>query len=191
MVAWRGCACLALLTVPADVHRADPALARLNALPREDAVAAFAQCCAAAAWAQRMADARPFDDRQELLTVAEREWQELGPDAWRAAFAGHPRIGEGKAAAATTGTEQRWSAQEQSGMQRADDAARTQLAAAQRRYEAQFGHIFLICATGLGADDMLVALEARLHNDPETELLVAASEQARITRLRLEKLLTT
>lgn len=165
------------------------ALDRLNALPSGEAVAAFTQCCAARAWASAMAAQRPYRNAHALFETADRIWQDLGPDAWREAFDGHPRIGERKSAAVQTATEERWSAQEQAGAQHADAVVSAELAAAQRAYEARFGHIFLICATGLSALDMLAALRTRMRHDPQTELRVAAEEQQKITRLRLEKLL--
>jgi OHCU decarboxylase len=167
------------------------ALARLNAAPREDAIAAFTQCCAARAWAETMAELRPYRDPDALLDTADRVWEELGPDAWRSAFDGHPRIGERKPAADTSAAAQRWSEQEQAGARQADAGVQARLAEAQRAYEARFRHIFLICATGRSAAEMLQELERRLRNDPHTELRVAAEEQRRITRLRLEKLLTS
>jgi OHCU decarboxylase len=194
MAAWRGCGCSAYrnstsgrFLLAAEVG----ALARLNALPRAEATAAFAQCCAAPAWAAAMAALRPYPDAGALLDTADRVWNELGPDAWRDAFAGHPRIGERKAEAPTTNLAQRWSAQEQAGMRHADADAQAQLVAAQREYEARFGHIFLICATGRTASEMLDELRRRLRNDADTELHIAAAEQHRITRLRLEKLLSS
>ena len=165
------------------------ALDRVNALPTVEAVAAFAQCCASSAWATAMAAQRPYRNPDALYETADRIWRDLGPDAWREAFDGHPRIGERKSAAARTATEARWSAEEQAAAQHADAAVSAELAAAQRAYEARFGHIFLICATGLSAPEMLAALHARVRNDPQTELRVAAEEQRKITRLRLEKLL--
>jgi OHCU decarboxylase len=165
-------------------------LERLHALSHDDAVAEFAQCCASRDWAEAMAAGRPFLTEADLYAAADRIWNELGSRAWHDAFDGHPRIGERKAAAPTTDAERHWSAQEQSGMDRAADGIRSELAGAQREYEQRFGHIFLICATGLSAADMLAALRARLHNEPAAELRVAAGEQRRITRLRLEKLLT-
>jgi OHCU decarboxylase len=167
------------------------ALALLNALPREEARAAFLQCCAVQSWAAAMAAQRPYRDPASLLDTADSVWRELGPGAWREAFAGHPRIGERSAPAPVTGAARRWSEQEQAGMQHADADVHARLAAAQRTYEERFGHIFLICATGRSAAEMLDELRRRMGNDAETELRVAAGEQRRITRLRLEKLLAS
>ena len=138
-----------------------------------------------------MAAQRPYRNPDVLYEAADRIWRDLGPDAWREAFDGHPRIGEKETAASQTATEARWSAQEQAAAQQADPGVSAELAAAQRAYEARFGHIFLICATGLSAPEMLGALRVRMRNDPQTELRVAAEEQRKITRLRLEKLLSS
>lgn len=170
---------------------ADRAIERLNALPYGEAVDTFAQCCAAAAWAHAMAGLRPYADTSALLDTADRVWSESGETAWREAFAGHPRIGEREAAAPAGATAQHWSEQEQARVLAADADVRAELAAAQREYEKRFGHVFLICATGMSAPDILAALRRRLGNDRATELRTAAEEQRRITRLRLEKLLTS
>src|SRR4029079_9101865 len=96
------------------------------------------------------------------------------------AFAAHPRIGEKGG---------RWSQQEQAGARGADAEILADLAEANRLYESRFEHIFIVCATGKSAEEMLGLLRARLDNNPETELRVAAEEQRKITSLRLEKLL--
>ena len=168
----------------------DNGLRHLNELPFDDAVAALMQCCHAGAWAETVAAQRPYVDRGTLYDAADRAWSQAGPTAWREAFAGHPRMGE-RAPAGGGAAQQRWSAQEQSAAQRADAAVRAELAAAQHDYEQRFGHIFLVCATGRTAEDILASLRERLHNDPDTELRVAAEEQRKITRLRLEKMLSS
>jgi OHCU decarboxylase len=164
-------------------------LDRLNALPAEDAERALRTCCGSRAWARRMADARPFRDPAELLERADSEWRALDEADWREAFRSHPRIGERKADAGQTGREQAWSAGEQAGMAAAADATRDALAEGNRAYEARFGYIYIVCATGRSADEMLALLRARLANDDATEIRIAAEEQRKITRIRLEKLL--
>jgi OHCU decarboxylase len=139
----------------------------------------FLACCGSRAWARRMNEARPFRDTEHLLETADRVWWSLTPADWREAFAAHPRIGEKSGS--------RWSRQEQSGAASAQAAALAELAEANREYEERFGHIFIICATGKTAEEMLGLLRARLAHDPETELKVAAQEQRKITRLRLQK----
>ena len=105
------------------------------------------------------------------------------------AFRHHPRIGEQKAAEAQSAQAQRWSKQEQAGVEVAPAETLAALAEANQAYEARFGYIFLICATGKTSEEMLALLRTRLHNDAEQELRIAAVEQQKITRIRLEKLL--
>ena len=129
-----------------------------------------------------MAARRPFRDTSQLYRVADEIWSSLEGGDWLEAFSHHPRIGENAAG---------WAKVEQSGTRGASAETMEKLAERNRAYEVKFGHVFLICATGKRADDMLHNLEHRMANDPATELRVAAAEQARITRLRLEKLLSS
>ena len=129
-----------------------------------------------------MAEERPFHDLGELLAKADAEWWALDAEDWLEAFSRHPKIGERAAARS-------WSEQEQAGAKSADDETKQQLAAANREYESRFGHIYIVCATGKTADEMLSLCRERLSNDPDEELRVAAEEQRRITHLRLRKLL--
>ena len=161
----------------------------LNGLTRDEARTALAECCGSREWARRMAAARPFGSRESLLEAADAVWWELAGSDWLEAFRSHPRIGERKAAAGQTERERRWSAGEQAGVGAADDAVRAALAEENRAYEERFGYIYIVCATGRTAGEMLELLRSRLRNAPEDELRVAAAEQARITRIRLEKLL--
>jgi OHCU decarboxylase len=165
------------------------ALARLNALPADDAERELLTCCGARAWARRMAGSRPFADADELLERADTIWWNLDESDWREAFRSHPKIGGTKAEAGQTDREQAWSAGEQAGMRAAADAVRDALAEGNAAYEARFGYIYIVCATGKTADEMLALLQSRLRNDPDTEIRTAAEEQRKITRLRLEKLL--
>lgn len=162
---------------------------RLNALPAEDAERELLTCCGSRAWARRMAAARPFAGAADLLARADATWWALDEADWREAFRSHPRIGERKAQAVQTGREQAWSAGEQAGVASAADATRDALAEGNRAYEARFGYIYIVCATGRSADEMLALLRTRLDNDPEAEIRVAAEDQRKITRIRLEKLL--
>jgi len=136
-----------------------------------------------------MSEARPFGNTQHLLGEADRLWSSLNAQDWLEAFRAHPKIGEQKAAARQSEQTQAWSAQEQSSVHEAATSTKAALAQGNRQYERQFGFIFIICATGKTAEEMLSILNRRLQNSPETELEVAADEQRKITRLRLEKLL--
>ena len=161
----------------------------LNELAPQEAESEFLKCCGSSRWAREMTAARPFSETRELKESADRIWHSLAPDDWLEAFRAHPQIGERKAARATGAEAARWSEEEQSGTRDAAQETMAALAEANRAYEQKFGHIFIICATGKTSVEMLAAARARLANDPETELRVAAEEQRRITQLRLEKLL--
>jgi len=187
MAAWRGCASSAPCPATEPVSDVD----RLNALGEDEARAALAQCCGSRAWVAEMLARRPFPSRDALLRDADQVWWSLPTEDWLEAFRSHPRIGERKAEAGQTERERRWSAGEQAGMTAAPDATRVAIADGNREYERRFGYIYIVCASGRSADEMLRLLRERLENPPETEIRVAAGEQARITRLRLEKLLDT
>ena len=161
----------------------------LNALPSDEAERELLTCCGSREWARRMAAARPFASVDELMERADAVWWDLGESDWLEAFRAHPRIGGKKAEAGQTGRERAWSAGEQAGMNSAAEETQRALAEGNRAYEARFGHIYIVCATGKTAEEMLAILRARLANDPATELRAAAAEQAKITKLRLEKLL--
>jgi 2-oxo-4-hydroxy-4-carboxy-5-ureidoimidazoline decarboxylase len=131
---------------------------------------------------------RPFADREELLAVAEQASQALERGDWLEAFAAHPKIGDLDSLRKRFADAAEWSEGEQSGMSRASEAVLQALSDGNRQYEAKFGYIFIVCATGKTAIEMLAQLRKRLRNDPKAELFIAAFEQRKITRLRLDKL---
>jgi allantoicase len=163
-------------------------ITRLDAMSEADAVAALRRCNGSAKWAAAMAAARPFEDAAALLRIAERTWWSLGIEDHLEAFAAHPRIGESGAKTPATGDAE-WSQGEQQGAAGASAQTLTELAEANRAYEAQLGFIFIVCASGRSADAMLADVRARLANSRDVELRTAAEEQAKITRLRLGKLI--
>ena len=163
-------------------------VAAFNTLPDYDAAPLLESCCGSHAWVQAMLERRPFRSLMRILDEAEEIWWSLAPGDWREAFDHHPRVGEQSAATPQAAVARAWSADEQRGVAASSDATRQALAEGNREYERKFGHIYLVCATGKSGEEMLALLRARLSNDPETELRVAAGEQATITRLRLEKL---
>ena len=163
---------------PGEDHT-PPGLARLNALPGGDAVRLLLGCCRAPGWARRVAGGRPYAGVDDLLAAADAAWADRGPGELDAAMAGHPRIGERGLSAQ--------SRQEQSGVG-SDAGTIRALRDTNAAYETRFGHVFLICATGRGPDDILVELRRRMTNDPATELEVAAAEIGKINALRLRKL---
>jgi OHCU decarboxylase len=165
-------------------------LVEFNALPRYRAEDELLKCCGSKAWARILARRRPFLSIERLLKAASEVWWRLDPADWIEAFRAHPQIGQEQAAAHTTAQSQAWSAQEQSGMGRAGVGVTMGLEAANQEYVSKFGYIFIVCASGKGAEEMLAILRSRLSNSPEAEIRVAADEQNRITRLRLERLLS-
>jgi 2-oxo-4-hydroxy-4-carboxy-5-ureidoimidazoline decarboxylase len=172
-------------------QRVTAGVTEFDALPDHQALLLLQSCCGASAWVHGMLARRPFGTVVRLLDAADEIWWSLTPDDWREAFEHHPRIGERAAAVPQGAAARDWSADEQRGASAAHEATRQALAEGNREYERRFGHIYLVCATGKSAEEMLALLRQRLSNDPATELRVAAGEQAKITRLRLEKLFTT
>ncbi len=164
-------------------------LAELNESTTQEARDEFLKCCGSRTWAVAMADSRPFASKEALFARADEISSSLTDDDWFEAFRAHPKIGEKKAATAQTQQEQSWSSQEQSAMDSASTDTVARLAQGNRDYEAKFGFIFIVCASGKSPAEMLTILNDRLGNDSQTELKVAAREQQKITRLRLEKLL--
>jgi OHCU decarboxylase len=160
-------------------------LAELNALATDTAARDLLRCCGSTAWASRMADARPFESADALFVTADCVWRALEEPDWREAFAAHPQIGASGASSASGA----WPSAEQAGVVGASSSLIDRLAAKNREYEARFGYIFIVCATGKTAEEMLALLEQRLTNDSAVEIRIAADEQRRITRLRLQKLL--
>jgi OHCU decarboxylase len=158
---------------------------RFNAASTEEAMRLLHGCFANDAWAAMVVGGRPYGDLGAVLASAEAAWSELVPADWLEAFAAHPRIGE------RGGSSPAASDREQSAAGRASAATLASLAAENREYEARFGHVFLISASGRSAEEMLEELRRRMGNDPATELQVAAGEQRKITWLRLERLLRT
>ncbi len=160
-----------------------------NELAAEEAAEAVLPCNGSHTWAAALAARRPFGTAKALFVAADEVWRALPAAGWQAAFDSHPRIGEAKAHAAT-GRSLAWSAGEQVQAQAqcsVETDEQAELAAGNRAYEARFGRIFLICATGKSAAEILAALQGRLRNDPHAELLEAAEQQRRITQLRLRK----
>ena len=167
----------------------DRGLERLNALLGSEAEAELHKCCASTAWASKMATERPFATEAELIATADEIWWALKTDDWLEAFRSHPKIGEKKAEVQITPEAQKWSEQEQLGINNAARTTTLALAGLNREYEEKFGYIYIICATGKSSEEMLAILRERLKHDPVNELRVAAEEQSHITRLRLKKLL--
>ena len=164
------------------------ALSRLDALTPAEARDELRQCCGSTRWVERMIAARPFVDKERLFTTAEAVWRSLAPEDWLEAFQHHPKIGDRAALRRRLATRE-WAQGEQAGALQASEEMLESLAQENAAYKARFGYIFIVCATGKTAAEMLALLRERRDSDSATELRIAADEQAKITRLRLEKLL--
>jgi 2-oxo-4-hydroxy-4-carboxy-5-ureidoimidazoline decarboxylase len=162
-------------------------LARWNRLPREEAVREILACCGSTTWAAGMASNRPMDEETALLAVSDEIWRGLGEADWLEAFKSHPRIGEASGEKTVATQSSAWSEQEQHKAATADEAIKMALKWGNREYEQKFGRIFIVCATGKSASEILEILRRRLHNDEATELQQAAEEQRQIMHLRLKK----
>ncbi|HTM26704.1 MAG TPA: allantoicase [Vicinamibacterales bacterium] len=174
---------------PTAEGRRHAVLRQLNAMDAQELRRALADFCGAPSWIDRMIAARPFASPAAVLAASESAAAAESPDGWREAFRHHPRIGERVAERAQSAAAREASAAEQSIAASGSPADLQALADANRAYEDRFGHVFIVCASGKTAPEILALLRERLKNDPDAELLVAAGEQRRITRLRLEKLL--
>ena len=162
----------------------------LNAKSPEELEEMFLRCCGSTRWAKRMAESAPFSSRNDLHHVAIQIWNALGKEDFLEAFKAHPQIGASvEELRKKFQTTSNWSSGEQSGMEAASEETIQALKEANAQYLERFGYIFIVCATGKSADEMLSIIQGRLPNAPEVELPIAAFEQQKITTIRLEKLL--
>ncbi|MBX9694901.1 MAG: 2-oxo-4-hydroxy-4-carboxy-5-ureidoimidazoline decarboxylase [Cyanobacteria bacterium] len=163
-------------------------LSHINELEGTEAEEAFLKCCGSRRWASEMALHRPFHTPDELLHHAERVWARLDETDWLEAFDAHPKIGDVESLKKKYGATRNWSENEQSGVSSAEQSVIEDLAKQNSLYEERFGFIFIVCATGKSAAEMLEILNSRINNSRSDELTNAGAEQKKITCLRLEKL---
>jgi OHCU decarboxylase len=168
-------------------EKAAKVLARWNSLPPEKAAAEVLLCCGSKTWAREMATRRPILGETVLLTACDEVCKNLSEADWLEAFRSHPRIGDSHAPASALPRSAEWSGEEQRKVGAAADNIKAALAAGNRAYEQKFNRIFIVCATGKSAPEILAILERRLRNDEATELLEAAEQQRQIAHLRLKK----
>lgn len=173
------------MTSAAQKTPVNQTLENWNRLEQDYAMQAILPCNGSKAWAIGMVNASPFDTPADCYAASDKVWGALTPADWQEAFDSHPRIGEHKAKAATEQS-LKWSSGEQSAASDVDQV-KAELAEGNKEYEQKFGRIFIVCATGKSASEMLDILRKRLANDPATELREAAEQQRQITQLRLRK----
>lgn len=164
-------------------------LAALNKVSQPQLREELLNCCGSSTWAKMMMTYFPEDSMEELLEKAEELWSECSEDDWKEAFSHHPKIGDVESLTKKFAATAHWASGEQMGVSTASKETIDALAEGNRLYEEKFGYIFIVCATGKSADEMLTLLKKRLNNKPEDEIKIAAAEQNKITKLRLQKLL--
>ena len=162
---------------------------KINELTEEEASELFSKCCGAKKWISGMTDARPFNTVQNIFESARKIWSALDETDWLEAFKHHPKIGDINSLREKYSSTKQLAENEQSGVNQASNEVLEELSRLNDEYEKRFGYIFIVCATGKSADEMLSIIKSRINNDPQTEIKFAMEEQNKITKLRLEKLL--
>jgi len=162
---------------------------QFNKLSDDEAKTEITRCCGASNWVKKVLDNRPYNNKNSLLELAEKEWFNLAQDDWLEAFQHHPKIGDINSLSKKYANTQKWAEGEQSGVNSASENIIHNLAQGNKDYEEKFGYIFIVCATGKTAQEMLDILNTRLPNNAEEEIKIAIGEQNKITKIRLEKLL--
>ncbi len=160
-------------------------LPRVDLAPTDKARELLRAACGSSRWVERMLFRRPFGSGDALLHAAREEWFALSENDWREAFSHHPKIGDRESLPARFPATHQLSAQEQAGVASASEHVLDALADGNRRYEEKFGYVFIVCATGKSAAEMLALLGERLQHAPQEEIRIAAEEQAKITAIRL------
>jgi 2-oxo-4-hydroxy-4-carboxy-5-ureidoimidazoline decarboxylase len=164
-------------------------LHEFNILPAEKLIEELTRCCGSSGWVKRMLPFVPAEDLVELLEDAEEQWYQCAERDRKEAFTHHPKIGDMESLKKKFAATADLAGNEQRGVKQASSKTLEELAEANRLYEEKFGYIFIVCASGKTAEEMLTLLKTRLENSPEVEIGIAAEEQNKITKLRLEKLL--
>jgi 2-oxo-4-hydroxy-4-carboxy-5-ureidoimidazoline decarboxylase len=162
----------------------------IDAASQDEARRLLRTCCGSSQWVERMLERRPFGSEEALRHSAREVWFGLSNADWREAFSHHPKIGDRESLRRRFAETRHLSEREQAGVEGAAEEVLAALARANRDYENTFGHIFIICASGLTADEMLGILRERMENDPHIEIRIAAEEQAKITDLRLRAIMS-
>ena len=160
----------------------------LNILDKNKLEEELLRCCGSRAWVNKMLAFFPIDGFEKLLKIAEEKWYQCSEKDWKEAFTQHPKIGDIESLKKKFATTANWASREQAGATNASQETLEALAEGNQSYENKFGYIFIVCATGKSAEEMLGMLESRLLNEPKDEIRIAAAEQNKITKIRLEKL---
>ncbi|MCO4794675.1 MAG: 2-oxo-4-hydroxy-4-carboxy-5-ureidoimidazoline decarboxylase [Bacteriovoracaceae bacterium] len=160
----------------------------LNTLKDNDAKDVFLNCCTASKWVDQMVNSRPFSNLESMKTVSDQHFSKLEESDWLEAFDGHPKIGDVSSLKEKYKSTKKLASGEQSGMSEADEVAIHEMADLNQKYYENNGFIFIVCATGKSASEMLEIIKSRINNEREVELKIASEEQIKITNIRMEKL---
>ncbi len=163
-------------------------IGEFNSLERKEQFDCLFRCCGSGNWANKLCDKTPFSSIGQLLEISDEIWSESSEADAMEAFSHHPKIGDITNLEKKFASTKEWAGNEQSGVNSAKKETLQNLAIGNAEYEKKFGFIFIVCATGKSADEMLALLNERLPNDFNTELKIAMSEQNKITHIRLKKL---
>jgi 2-oxo-4-hydroxy-4-carboxy-5-ureidoimidazoline decarboxylase len=166
-------------------------LSELNTLNKSQLHLALERCCGARKWVEKMTEIFPVNDQKILLDKAEEIWYQCNEVDWIEAFTHHPKIGDINALKEKFASTSKWAEGEQGAVKQTSHEVLQALAEGNELYEQKFGYIFIVCATGKSAEEMLALLQARLSNKPEDEIKIAMEEQNKITKLRIQKLLAS
>ncbi len=164
-------------------------LQALNAASVDEAELMLQQCCTSDTWISRLLKERPFSGDEQLRELANQAWLGLEEQDYLQAFEGHPKIGDVNSLKAKYANTKTLASGEQGRVNDASESIINALAQGNTDYEQKFGFIFIVCATGKSAEEMLALLQARIGNSRSQELINAAEEQRKIFQIRLEKLL--
>lgn len=159
-----------------------------NDLPLQQLKNEFFKCCGSSSWVEKMIASKPFSDLEDLMMKADRAWTSTNEIDLLESFSHHPKIGDLKSLEKKFASTKALAGSEQAAVQSASQTTIEQLAEGNMLYENKFGFIFIVCATGKSADEMLSLLKKRINNDRSTELKIAAGEQQKIIQLRIQKL---
>ena len=163
-------------------------ISEFDHFPTEQKRESLFKCCGSHQWVNKMMTVFPVEDLVELLEGAEEKWYECTEVDWLEAYKQHPRIGDNTSVNEKLITTAQWARDEQSKVKNTSKELIQKLIIANKDYEDKFGYIFIVCATGKSAEEMLKILKSRLNNSKEEETKIAAAEQLSITKLRIEKL---
>ncbi|HMS34675.1 MAG TPA: 2-oxo-4-hydroxy-4-carboxy-5-ureidoimidazoline decarboxylase [Ignavibacteria bacterium] len=164
-------------------------LDKINNATPEEAFEIFSKCCGSVNWVNKLLSCRPFDSEKEILDNAGKIWYALTESDWREAFEHHPKIGDLNSLKEKYSGTKSLAENEQAGMDKATGSVLSELTELNREYENKFGYIFIVCATGKSANEILTLLKERIQNSPGEEIRIAMEEQNKITKIRIEKII--